>query len=441
MSKFHLIKFRKQSGSNFLSHAVKTAVGAIVSACMFVLISTNVRAQNANNQKGTVEYYINHYMFDEAEQALNQSVRRLRRRGQSTEAEEQMLDNVSRMRMMMDAVERVTFIDSVTVNKSDFLSVIRLSDESGRIIPYSSFFRAEDAMGQCMVYENELANRIIYAKPVTETLSMLYMSDLINGEWSETRKLAELDAYPQGFPFLLSDGLTLYFGAMGEESIGGYDIFVTRYDDDEKCFLAPENVGMPFNSPANDYMLAIDEYNELGWLVTDRNQPDDTVCVYVFVPNDTRRVYDSNLYEQDVMAGLAMVSSVADTWDDKALVAEAKKRLQEVRTDEQKVVKQKDFEFIINDKLTYTCIEDFKSKAARVKMQTWLDNSAQYKKDKEYLASLRTLYITADEEERLSLKPQILLNESDCEKEQVALHALSKEIRNAENEVLQAMGE
>lgn len=408
----------------------------LISAVIILLsIPFPLSAQNSG-QKGTIDYYINNYMFDEAEEMLNRDIRRLNRKRQSAEAEEQMLDKVGRMRMMFDAVERVMFIDSVVVKKSEFLSAVSLSKESGQIIPYASFFNTQDATGLCTVYENELANRIIYAKPETETLSVMYMSDLVDGKWSETRKLAELDGYPQGFPFLLSDGLTLYFSSMGEESIGGYDIFVTRYDEEDKAFLSPENVGMPFNSPANDYLLAIDEFNDLGWLVTDRNQPEDTVCVYVFVPNSTRRVYDSNLYEQDALAGLALISSIADTWSDKTWAAEAKSRLQEVRTKEDEVIKRKDFEFVINDALTYTSLDDFKSKAARAKMQTWLDNSAQYKKDKEYLSSLRALYIDADKEERLSLKPQILLNEANCEKEQDALRALSKEIRNTENKFL-----
>ena len=36
--------------------------------------------------------------------------------------------------------------------------------------------------------------------------------------------------------------------------MGGYDIFVTRYNSDTDNYLNPENVGMPFNSPFNDYM-------------------------------------------------------------------------------------------------------------------------------------------------------------------------------------------
>ena len=36
----------------------------------------------------------------------------------------------------------------------------------------------------------------------------------------------------------------------------------------------PENVGMPFNSPYNDYMYVIDEFNDLGWFASDRYQPE-----------------------------------------------------------------------------------------------------------------------------------------------------------------------
>ena len=70
----------------------------------------------------------------------------------------------------------------------------------------------------------------------------------------------------QDYPFMLSDGTTLYFAENGEESLGGYDLFVTRYSSSSHEYLKPENLGMPFNSPYNDYMLVIDEPNNLDGL-------------------------------------------------------------------------------------------------------------------------------------------------------------------------------
>ena len=49
----------------------------------------------------------------------------------------------------------------------------------------------------------------------------------------------------------MADGVTIYYASDGE-GLGGYDIFVTRYNTNTDTYLVPENVGMPFNSPYND---------------------------------------------------------------------------------------------------------------------------------------------------------------------------------------------
>ncbi len=66
----------------------------------------------------------------------------------------------------------------------------------------------------------------------------------------------------QQLPFFMSDGVTLYYANDGDESIGGYDIFISRKGEDG--FLQPQNIGMPYNSPYDDYMLAIDEVTVLA---------------------------------------------------------------------------------------------------------------------------------------------------------------------------------
>ena len=87
---------------------------------------------------------------------------------------------------------------------------------------------------------------------------------------------------------MMSDGITLYYANDGDNTLGGYDIFMTRKGDDGR-FLQPQNIGMPYNSPYDDYMLAIDEVTGAGWWATDRNQIPDSVTIYVFVPNDEGR--------------------------------------------------------------------------------------------------------------------------------------------------------
>jgi len=99
----------------------------------------------------------------------------------------------------------------------------------------------------------------------------------------------------ENYPFLMLDGVTLYFASDGENSIGGYDIFITKYASGSQDFLVPENIGMPFNSPANDYMMVIDEQQRIGWFATDRNQPAGKVMIYKFIPNETKILFRTRI--------------------------------------------------------------------------------------------------------------------------------------------------
>lgn len=111
---------------------------------------------------------------------------------------------------------------------------------------------------------------------------------------------------------MLSDGTTLYFASSGEESLGGYDIFVTRLNLNTGNYLVPENMGMPFNSIYNDYMLAIDELNNVGWFVSDRFQEEDKLIVYLFIPNTEKKIYRGG--DEARARSLARISAIKDSW-------------------------------------------------------------------------------------------------------------------------------
>lgn len=53
-------------------------------------------------------------------------------------------------------------------------------------------------------------------------------------------------------PFLMPDGKTLYFSSKGHNSMGGYDIFITRLSPETLTWSKPENIGYPLNTPYDD---------------------------------------------------------------------------------------------------------------------------------------------------------------------------------------------
>lgn len=168
---------------------------------------------------------------------------------------------------MLKGVEDVCVIDSFVIDKANFLKAYKISEESGKLFTYNDYFKTK-GYHPGTVYEAEIGNRIYYSEQGEESLNILSKTKMLD-EWSQGKPLpGSINASGNAnYPYVLSDGVTIYYASDGDGSMGGYDIFVTRYNTNTDTYLVPENVGMPFNSPYNDYMYVIDEYNNLGWLL------------------------------------------------------------------------------------------------------------------------------------------------------------------------------
>ncbi|MBR6140167.1 MAG: hypothetical protein IKQ37_00150 [Bacteroidaceae bacterium] len=409
----------------------------ILTALLFALsVSAQRRGRKAQQPKYTVtaQEAMAAYDFSLAEEILEQQIADQTRKKQPTEQTEALLETVRKSQLRLHATEQVTFIDSVLLPKKQVLGQIKLSQECGSIMSYTDFFKTgKDSV--CTLFCNELGNYIVYAEANKKGQLRLKDKSLIGGEWSMERQLTgfeEKEGDNLNYPFMLSDGITMYFAAECEESIGGYDIFMTRYDADNGKFFAPENIGMPFNSPANDYLMIIDDFQQLGWFVTDRNQPADTVCLYTFIPTQTRRIYNEEQVGAQKLASLARIASIKDTWTDKNAVEAAKKRLAEARQGLKNETRNRDFTFVVNDHRTCYTLTDFKNKQAQQKAKIWVEAQKEYESKSEGLSALRGKYATMSEAQRGQIAAQIRLTETSLERLAADKLALEKEIRRLE---------
>jgi hypothetical protein len=83
----------------------------------------------------------------------------------------------------------------------------------------------------------------------------IYMVRLLpNGEWALPMNLGNKINTPfdEDSPFMHPDGKTLYFSSTGHRTMGGFDIFVTTYNEEKKEWSRPENVGYPINTAHDD---------------------------------------------------------------------------------------------------------------------------------------------------------------------------------------------
>lgn len=410
----------------------------ILFSLLFILTCLGVHAQKRGAKQPvvpaiTVEEAIEKYDFRMAETLLNQELTSLKRKRQPTWEVEEKLAWLRKAQIKLNAVERTVFIDSLVVPRTEALKHIQLSAECGSLDTYAHYFHRPDSMG-CTVFRPQMGDQVFYAKPDNEGNLSLYTCDLYSdGTSSQPRLLEGISNAEehQNNPYMLTDGSTIYFAAQGSESLGGYDIFMSRYDADERHFLAAENIGMPFNSPANDYLMAIDETNNLGWFVTDRNTSEDSVCIYVFIPNETRQVYLAEEMEEDSLANFARIASIRDTWTDESVVRAAQARLRQVRAEQYSTANAEEFCLVITDNRVYHRTDDFQNAAARQMVAQWKQSKNELQQVREKLRQQRTAYHKATPFEREALKQPILTLEQNEE-------SLAKHIRQMENQMRKA---
>lgn len=272
-------------------------------AALLLLHAPAVSAQSADEllSQGR-EAYLD-YRFDDAARLYAQAKKKARRADEFfADKYDEYSNQLSSARNFLERVEKIQIIDSITVPRREFFKSYRLPASAGSL-------RGADALpgkrtdNVDYVFTNEGEDYKVWAEPdTTGYMHLVESSRLTDGSWSDPSPLSDelsedCDAI---YPFMMSDGVTLYYADNGENSLGGYDIMVATRDAADGSFLQPSNLGFPYNSPYDDYLLAIDELNGVGWWATDRNQLDDELTVYVFVTNDLRTNYSPD--EDDVVA-------------------------------------------------------------------------------------------------------------------------------------------
>ena len=146
--------------------------------------------------------------------------------------------------------------------------------------------------------------------------------------------------------------------------MGGYDIFVTKYNINTDEYSDPEQLPMPFNSPYNAYMMAIHEVNHVGWIASERNQPEGKVCIYIFLYEKTPEFYfpeDRSLR----LRQLARLVSIRETWKDGVDYKPVLEKIRNMQPAEKKTPAKNAIAFVVTDRIVYTTLSQFKSKEAR----------------------------------------------------------------------------
>lgn len=340
---------------------------------------------------------------------------------------------------MLQNTQIVFVIDSTVVDADKVMDVITLPKAYGKYVAYNKFFDTNSALNEnSVVYVNGFDNRCYYNEVGTDSISRLFMRERQGEGWDEARPLTEINELVSNatYPYMASDGQTLYFaGKSDEEGLGERDIYMTKYDAEEGKFLKPENIGLPFNSTKDDFIYVEADADGIAWFASTRRQPEGKVCVYTFVPSETRQNYDADDLDDTELKNYAELMRIRSTWPTPEIRQTAMQRLQSLQAKTEKQNSEaNEICFIVNDEMTYTRLNDFKSaetKSAYADLKMKQNEANKLVKE---IDSMRTRYHNAND--KAALGRSIALSEQKLEQKQKEIKKAASELRKAENNLL-----
>ncbi|MDO5570013.1 MAG: hypothetical protein Q4F97_00920 [Bacteroidales bacterium] len=403
--------------------------GNYAEAEKYLKFAANKRIQGAYLYLGKL--YQKQYEFEKAVTNLEKYQTFLKKDPEQSLVVDTIIEQCEMGLRGISRIEKVQIVDSLIVDKNKFFQYYKLSQETGKLIDYKLLGVADP--GELAVgFESQRGDQRVFAMKNGNSGMDLFKSTKLHGDsWSEPVIFPEgiNSAANENFPFVLTDGLTIYYSSDSYPTLGGYDLYVSKFNSSNDTYFTPERLSMPFNSPFNDYLYAIDEENNVGWFASDRYQPEDKVVIYLFIPGPEEKEYYNELTPEQSIR-FAKISSIFETWPENANYDSLLHSIYQAENTAND--KKGEFIFVINDKIIYYNYDDFESKEALEQFKKYFSANNQLTDTNKELEELRLKWTKSNNKEKESLKSKILQLESRKSNLDEQVPELEVQARNTE---------
>ena len=212
--------------------------------------------------------------------------------------------------IMMDICRNPEVIARRRFPLKDFLLYYPYKNASWRPSP-NSFDPESDPLCQAVFAPKGLRGIYYSAQDASGSRNIYYSEDR-DSLWSAPVLLGEslISAGNEIYPMLSSDGKTLYFASDGLYGMGGYDLYKAVFDEVSGTWGAPENLGFPYSSPADDFLFVGTEDGKYAIFASNRDCVRDSVYLYVLDKSTLEREIKVSGEEE-----LRQLSSLAPLYD------------------------------------------------------------------------------------------------------------------------------
>jgi hypothetical protein len=245
-----------------------------------------IATKNPNDAPKDALFYLaktNHvnYKFDEAIKLYTE----YKKIGSSSSIKKLQVDREIQAckngKRLLSNLTDLVIISKKQLNEIDYFKAYDIKDIGGKLLVKPDDYKSaydKKKKDKSVVYLPKTGERLYYSSygdNGNTGRDIYYVNRLPNGSWSKATMmpLSVNTEFDEDYPFLHPNGKTLYFSSKGHNSMGGYDVFKTTYDDATQSWSKPINLEFPVNSPDDDILFVTDSLEKTAFFSTGRYSP------------------------------------------------------------------------------------------------------------------------------------------------------------------------
>ena len=183
---------------------------------------------------------------------------------------------------MMKFCSQPTVVAKQTFPIQDFFLFYPLPNKSWRKSPNQLDSLGGKDLARA-IYIPEGTKDIYYSAADEDGIRNIYRTTLADSLWSAPMLINEqlTSSSDEIFPMLSPDKKSLYFASKGLYGMGGYDLYVSEWNEETLDWDVPVNMGFPYSSPYDDFLFINTPDGRYSIFASNRDCSRDSVCIYV----------------------------------------------------------------------------------------------------------------------------------------------------------------
>lgn len=164
----------------------------------------------------------------------------------------------------------------------DFFLYYPLKDKSWREVPNQLDSTGGDPFARA-IYAPSGADRLFWSAKDQDGIRNIYSSEFNDSTWTAPGLINEqiTTSSDEIYPMVSPDGKQLFFASKGLYGMGGYDLYVSDWDESTGDWGVPVNMGFPYSSPYDDFLFINTPDGKYSMFASNRACSADSVDIYV----------------------------------------------------------------------------------------------------------------------------------------------------------------